>query len=101
MSRIEDIESQVKELPPDELARFRKWFQEFDSDAWDRQIEADALAERLDTLAEEALRQHRNTAAVIRSRIHCTRQSSVTHSAPAARVDGSRTTTRSHPVPES
>ncbi len=59
MSRIEDIESQVKQLAPGELAVFRKWFQEFDGEVWDRQIEADATAGRLDTLAEEALEQDR------------------------------------------
>ena len=35
------------------------------------------------------------------ARGHRARQSSVTQSAPAARVAGSRTTTRNHPVPES
>ena len=60
MSRIEDIESQVKELAPDELAVFRKWFQEFDSELWDRQVESDATAGRLDNLAEEALEQDRS-----------------------------------------
>ena len=32
----------VRGLSPEELAAFRNWFQEFDSDTWDRQIEADA-----------------------------------------------------------
>ena len=60
MSRVEDIESRVSELSPEELAAFRKWFQTFDSDTWDRQIEADAQAGRLDSLADEALDQFRN-----------------------------------------
>jgi hypothetical protein len=56
---LHDIENVVAGLPPRDLAKFRAWFVEFDADAWDRQIEADALTGRLDELAEEALRDHR------------------------------------------
>lgn len=59
MRKVEEIESRVKELSPQELAVFGDWFRQFDSDRWDRQIEADALAGRLDHLAEAALEQHR------------------------------------------
>ena len=58
MSRINDIESEVRKLSPEELEAFRNWFQKFDNDNWDRQIEADARAGRLDSLADEALRRH-------------------------------------------
>ena len=51
MSRINDIEREVRKLSPEELEAFRKWFQKFDSDNWDRQIEADARAGGLDSLA--------------------------------------------------
>ena len=42
-------------LPPEDLAAFRVWFAEFDATLWDRQLEADVAAGRLDQLAEEAL----------------------------------------------
>ena len=58
MSKVETIERQVQELSSEDLAQFRHWFVEFDADAWDRQIEADVKAGRLDALAEEALKQH-------------------------------------------
>jgi hypothetical protein len=38
-----------------ELATLRAWFAEFDAAAWDREIEEDVAASRLDALAEEAL----------------------------------------------
>jgi hypothetical protein len=38
-----------------ELAEFRRWFVEFDGNAWDRQIEQDASSGKLDQLAAEAL----------------------------------------------
>jgi hypothetical protein len=55
MSTITDIEQAVRKLPPQELARFREWFAEFDGAQWDLQIERDAAAGRLDALADEAL----------------------------------------------
>ena len=51
MSTAEEIESAVSGLPPEELSRFRTWFDQFDADSWDRQWEEDARAGRLDLLA--------------------------------------------------
>jgi len=42
---IEELESAVRRLSPEELSAFSRWFQEFHADAWDRQIEQDALAD--------------------------------------------------------
>lgn len=58
MSKVEDLERQVKDLPAKELAAFRKWFIAYDSEAWDRQLEQDVLAGKLDALADKALRDH-------------------------------------------
>jgi hypothetical protein len=59
MSTVQEIERAVQSLPTDDLAQFRTWFAEFDSHAWDAQIEEDALAGRLDWLADEAERDLR------------------------------------------
>jgi uncharacterized protein YfaT (DUF1175 family) len=56
MSTTEEIESAVSGLPPEELGRFRAWFERFDAESWDRQWEQDAAAGRLDHLAEQAIR---------------------------------------------
>ncbi|MGH2360819.1 MAG: hypothetical protein ACRDGM_09810 [bacterium] len=58
MGKIEKIEQEIQALSPDELAQFRAWFLEYDWAAWDRQIERDAQAGRLDDLAARALRDH-------------------------------------------
>jgi len=55
MSTIAEIEDAVRRLSPEDLAALREWFVQLDAEAWDRQIEADAAAGRLDSLAEEAL----------------------------------------------
>lgn len=59
MTRVESIEKEVASLSEDELASFRGWFAEFDAAAWDRQIERDDRLGKLDTLIDEALREHR------------------------------------------
>jgi len=56
---LQELEKTIALLPPDELAKFRKWFLEFDAGKWDEQLEADVAAGKLDDLAEKALQQHR------------------------------------------
>lgn len=55
MASVKEIEEAVQRLTPAELEAFRDWFAEFDAAAWDRQLESDAAARRLDALADEAL----------------------------------------------
>ncbi len=55
MSTAIEIERAIERLPPEELARLREWFAEFDGARWDAQFEADVVAGRLDELAKEAL----------------------------------------------
>ena len=59
MTRVEKIEQDIRKLDRKELLAFRRWFREYDSDEWDRQIEEDVRAGKLDKLAEEALAEHR------------------------------------------
>jgi hypothetical protein len=58
-SNVRQIEDAVRALPSDDLASFRKWFREFDAEAWDQQFERDADSGKLDALAAAALRAHR------------------------------------------
>ena len=56
MTTVLEIEQAIRNLGPQDLAAFRQWFADFDAELWDRQLEQDAAAGRLDWLAEEALR---------------------------------------------
>ncbi|MBT9099322.1 hypothetical protein KFZ76_16630 [Methylovulum psychrotolerans] len=56
---ISEIEEAVATLSREDLSAFRDWFQAFDAKAWDKQLEDDVAAGRLDALAEEALRDLR------------------------------------------
>ena len=55
MTKVEQLEREVENLTTQELATFREWFIEHDWQVWDRQLERDVAAGKLDALAEEAL----------------------------------------------
>lgn len=59
MSTVDEIERAVTDLSPEDLSQFRAWFLEYDAQVWDRQIEEDVAAGRLDDFAEEALADYR------------------------------------------
>jgi hypothetical protein len=60
MSTEGEIIEGVKRLDEREKGEFLEKLAEIDfDDAWDRQIEADAKAGRLDRFIEEAVREHR------------------------------------------
>jgi hypothetical protein len=56
MKTIEDIEKALTELPADQLA---EWFEAFDAARFDERIDQDAIAGRLDRLAEQAIADFR------------------------------------------
>jgi hypothetical protein len=60
MADVKSLEQAVEALDPAALAEFRSWFAEFDSAVWDRQLEADATAGKLDALLAEADDDYRN-----------------------------------------
>ncbi len=60
MSRtVEDIEEAITQLPQDQLRQFRSWYEKYDSEAWDEQIERDFAEGKLDALAEAAIADHK------------------------------------------
>lgn len=59
MTKVEKLEREVRELNRAELAAFREWFREYDANEWDRRIEEDVRAGKLNELAEEAIVTHK------------------------------------------
>jgi len=53
-SRLAEVETAVEQLTREEYGEFRKWFLDRDWKAWDRQIEVDSAAGKLDFLVREA-----------------------------------------------
>jgi hypothetical protein len=51
---VEELELVVSRLAAEEFAIFSRWFDEFRAQQWDRQIEADILAGKLDAAGQRA-----------------------------------------------
>jgi hypothetical protein len=58
MTRLQAIEEQIKTLSAGELAQLREWLLEHDWAEWDRQIEHDSAAGRLEKLFAKARADH-------------------------------------------
>jgi hypothetical protein len=56
---IEDLEKALAQLPPDQFAGFRIWFEAFDAARFDEKIERDAATGKLDALADQAINDFR------------------------------------------
>jgi hypothetical protein len=59
MTKLDELEEEVRGLDRKDLAVFRNWFQDFDAEEWDRQIEMDVASGRLEALAQKALKEHK------------------------------------------
>jgi hypothetical protein len=59
MKTVEELQNLIEQLPSDELARFRAWFQGFDEALFDREIAEDAKSGKLDRLVDQAIEDHK------------------------------------------
>ncbi len=53
MTQIEAIQAEIESLSREDFVRLREWIAERDWQIWDRQIERDSAAGKLDFLREE------------------------------------------------
>jgi hypothetical protein len=58
MSAVE-LKKAVTELSAEEFRSFRAWFADYDMAQWDKQIERDSAAGKLDRMIDEALEDYR------------------------------------------
>jgi len=54
---LTEIETAIRALPKEDLARFNQWYQEFFGQQWDEQIRQDVESGKLNFLVEEAKRE--------------------------------------------
>lgn len=54
MSKVEKLKMKIVTLPKEDFAEIVRWLAEKDWDTWDREIEADSQAGKLDFLVREA-----------------------------------------------
>ncbi len=54
MDRVEELETAIDGLPPEDFRRLAEWFRERDQANWDQELDADFVAGKLDFLMQEA-----------------------------------------------
>jgi hypothetical protein len=59
MRSVEEIEAEIAKLKPAEVRQVVRWLAEYGAELWDKQIEEDAVAGKLDRFIEEALDEQR------------------------------------------
>jgi hypothetical protein len=52
MNRVEQLEQQIAALDPAELKALRAWFERYDAEVWDRQIESESCPASLSVLRD-------------------------------------------------
>jgi len=58
MNKVESLEKHIAELDDASFAKLRDWFIEFDQARWDKKLEEDSNAGKLDFLIDAALAEH-------------------------------------------
>jgi hypothetical protein len=54
MSQVDELKAKIEKLTSEEFAEFFRWLSEKDWERWDKEMEADSQAGRLDFLLREA-----------------------------------------------
>lgn len=55
MESIDEIKSAITHLPEKEFNLFVDWFQKFEEERWDKELEKDVAERKLESLADETL----------------------------------------------
>lgn len=58
MIQVELLEQYIAELDDSSFLKLREWFNEFDQVRWDKKLEADSNAGKLDFLINAAIVEH-------------------------------------------
>ena len=54
MSKMDELKAEIESLPNEEFAEIFRWLSEKEWERWDKEIEADSQAGRLDFLVRQA-----------------------------------------------
>ena len=57
MSKIDELKAEIERLASEEFAELFRWLSEKDWEQWDKEIEADSRAGKLDFLVREAAKR--------------------------------------------
>lgn len=55
VAKVDELKTEIERLPQEQFAELVRWLSEKDWERWDKEIEADSAAGKLDFLVREAL----------------------------------------------
>lgn len=58
MSQVDELKTEIERLPQEEFSELVRWLSEKDWERWDKEIDADSEAGKLDFLMREALEEN-------------------------------------------
>jgi hypothetical protein len=56
---VDEIKKRITKLSDEDRAKLRAWWEEQDAAEWDRQIEKDLADGKFDSLADQAIAEHK------------------------------------------
>lgn len=54
MSKLDDIQNLIHQLSKEEITRLREWFDEFEGDMWDQELDKNVQEKKLNVKASAA-----------------------------------------------
>lgn len=60
MANVKELERAILNLSPEDYKELRDWFEEYESEQWDKQFEDDVTSGKLDALAKEAIQEYKS-----------------------------------------
>jgi len=55
MSKVDELKTEIEQLPLEEFSKLVRWLSEKEWERWDKEIEADSETGKLDFLVREAI----------------------------------------------
>lgn len=55
MSKVDELKTEIEQLPREEFSKLVRWLSEKEWEIWDKEIEADSETGKLDFLVREAI----------------------------------------------
>ena len=55
MSKVDELKTEIEQLPREEFSKLVRWLSEKEWERWDKEIEADSETGKLDFLVREAI----------------------------------------------
>jgi hypothetical protein len=61
MKNVKELERAITNLSPEDYKELRDWFERYETELWDKQFEKDVKSGKLNTFANEAIQEYKNS----------------------------------------